>query len=136
MFENDEEEIERSQRIARVIGEVISGKRSLETLGTPPKWQRSRLGAFTVAPDVVLDNTASQDLTVIEVRALDRQGLLFDLARGLSGLGLDIVSAHIATFGEKAVDVFYVRDPFRKKVSNDDAKRHIRERLLDILTPE
>ncbi len=36
-----------------------------------------RLGAFAVAPDVILDNTASQRLTVIEVHALDRAGLLF-----------------------------------------------------------
>ena len=59
--------------------------------------------------------TRSQELPVIEVHALDRPGLLFDLARGLSDLGLDIAWAHIATFGEKAVDVFYVRDRFRKK---------------------
>jgi [protein-PII] uridylyltransferase len=74
-------------------------------------------------------------LTVVEVNALDRPGLLFDLARGLSDLGLDISSAHIATFGEKAVDVFYVRDPFKKKVTNEDAKRHIRERLLSLMAP-
>ena len=48
-------------------------------------------------------------------------------------MNLDIASAHIATFGEKAVDVFYVTDPFGKKVTNEDAKRHIRQRLLDIL---
>ena len=52
---------------------------------------------------------------MIEVHALDRPGLLFDLARGLSDLGLDIAWAHIATFGEKAFDVFYVRDRFGKK---------------------
>ena len=59
--------------------------------------------------------------------------LLFDLARGLSDLGLDIASAHIATFGEKAVDVFYVRDRFRKKLASGDAKRLIRKRLLALL---
>ncbi len=133
MFVNDEEEIEQARKIARLIGDISSGKRSLELLQTARRRARSSVGAFRVPPDVVLDNTASQDLTVIEVNALDRPGLLFHLASGLSDLGLDIASAHIATFGEKAVDVFYVRDPFRKKVTNEDAKRHIRERLLEVL---
>jgi [protein-PII] uridylyltransferase len=133
MFPDDNEEIGQAQKIARVIGDVICGKRSLETLDTVRRRAKPKLDAFTVPPDVILDNTASQDLTVIEVHALDGPGLLFDLARCLSDLGLDIASAHIATFGEKAVDVFYVTDPFGKKVTNEDAKRHIRQRLLDIL---
>ncbi len=73
---------------------------------------------------------------MIEVHALDRPGLLFDLARGLSDLGLDISSAHIATFGEKAVDVFYVTDASKRKVVGDEAKRAIRESLLELLSAD
>ena len=127
---SDGQEIERAQKISHTISDILSGKRAIETLETACTLQKSWLGAFSVTPDVIIDNTASQELTVIEVHALDRPGLLFDLARGLSDLGLDIASAHIATFGEKAVDVFYVRDRFRKKVVSGDAKRLIRERLL------
>ena len=87
----------------------------MDTLETLRKRVKPKTDAFTVPPDVILDNTASQELTVIEVQALDRPGLLFDLARGLSDLGLDISSAHIATFGEKAVDVFYVTCPRQEK---------------------
>ncbi len=130
---SDGEEIERGQKIARTIGDILSGKRSIDTLETVRKRPKPKIDAFTVPPDVSLDNTASNELTVIEVQALDRPGLLFDLARVLSDLGLDIASAHIATFGEKAVDVFYVTDRFKKKVASDDAKRLIREELLALL---
>jgi [protein-PII] uridylyltransferase len=130
---DDDQEIRRGRRIARVIEDILSGKRSMETLQVARKRSRSKVEAFTVAPDVILDNTASLDQTVIEVHALDRPALLFDLARGLSDLGLDIASAHIATFGEKAVDVFYVTDRLRKKVTDDDVKRQIRETLLGLL---
>ncbi len=54
----------------------------------------------------------------------------------MSDLGLDISSAHIATFGEKAVDVFYVTDSSRKKVTGEEAKRHIRESLLEMLSAD
>jgi [protein-PII] uridylyltransferase len=133
---SDDEEIERAQKIARTIGELLSGTRSMSTLETLRKRTRPRLGAFTVPPDVVIDNSASRDLTVIEVQALDRPGLLFDLACGLSDLGLDIASAHIATFGERAVDVFYVTDRDKKKVKDDNRKRFVREHLVQLLKSE
>jgi [protein-PII] uridylyltransferase len=46
---------------------------------------------------------------------------------------LDITSAHITTFGEKAVDVFYVTDLTGKKVDNDARQETIRKRLVGVL---
>jgi [protein-PII] uridylyltransferase len=48
--------------------------------------------------------------TVIEVRALDRIGVLYAIATALAELELDIVVARIQTMGHEVVDVFYVRD--------------------------
>ena len=135
-YSQDSEEILQMQKIARVIGDVISGARSIDGQKVRSSRPKPRLGAFTVPPDVVIDNAGSQDFTVIEVQALDRPGLLFDLSRVLSDLGLDISSAHIATFGEKAVDVFYVTDASRKKVTAEEAKHHVRDKLLEMLSAE
>ena len=134
-YQNNEEIIQ-TQKIARVIGEVVSGARSVDGQKVRASRPKPRLGAFTVPPDVVIDNSGSQDFTVVEIQALDRPGLLFDLSRVLSDLGLDISSAHIATFGERAVDVFYVTDSSRKKVTSEEAKQHIRESLLDMLSAD
>ena len=135
-YYQDSDEIVQTQRIARVIGDVVSGARSVDGHKVRSSRPKPRLGAFTVPPDVVIDNSGSQDFTVVEVQALDRPGLLFDLSRVLSDLGLDISSAHIATFGEKAVDVFYVTDSSRKQVTSEEAKAHIRESLLDMLSAD
>jgi [protein-PII] uridylyltransferase len=70
---------------------------------------------------------------VVQVSGLDRPGLLYELTSALSDLNLDITSAHIATFGEKAVDVFYVTDLTNKKVESDRRKKAIEERLLAVL---
>jgi [protein-PII] uridylyltransferase len=94
---------------------------------------KPRLSAFTVEPQVVIDNTLSDALTVIEVNGLDRPGLLYDVTREISDLNLDIASAHIATFGEKAVDVFYVTDLIGKKITSKTRESAIRERLLKAL---
>jgi [protein-PII] uridylyltransferase len=57
--------------------------------------------------------------------------LLFDLARILASFDIDISSAHIATFGEKAVDVFYVTDQSRKKITREATHKKLREKLLE-----
>ena len=92
-----------------------------------------QLAAFTVEPQVVIDNTLSDALTVIEINGLDRPGLLYDVTREISDLNLDIASAHVATFGEKAVDVFYVTDLTGKKITSATREASIRERLMKAL---
>jgi len=86
--------------------------------------------AFEVEPVVLIDNKASNWSTVIEVNAKDRPGLLYDLAYALYRLKLSIYSAHVATYGERAIDVFYVRDLVGQKVANKVRLRNIEEKLL------
>ena len=63
----------------------------------------------------------------------DRPGLLYDLTSAISDLSLDIASAHITTFGEKAVDVFYVTDLTGKQIISEVRQKAIRERLTGVL---
>jgi len=88
-----------------------------------------RQRAFDVEPDVIVDNQASDLLTLIEVNARDRPGLLYDLAHTLSEEKLSIMSAHIATFGEKVVDVFYVKDASGGKVVQPGPVERLKRRL-------
>jgi [protein-PII] uridylyltransferase len=67
--------------------------------------------------------------TVVEASGLDRPGLLYDLTRAISDLNLNIASAHVSTFGERAVDVFYVTDLMGHKVVNGAREAAIRRRL-------
>ncbi len=84
-------------------------------------------------PQVRIDNRLSNALTVIEVEGLDRPGLLCDLTGAMSDLNLDIRSAHISTYGEKAVDVFYVTDLIGMKITGENRMERIERRLLSVL---
>ena len=84
---------------------------------------------FTVQPRVVIDNKASATHTVIEVNGADRPGFLYTVTRALSELSLQISSAKISTYGERAVSLFYVKDNFGMKVEHETALKRIRERL-------
>lgn len=78
---------------------------------------------------VTVDNTASDFSTVIEVGAPDRIGLLFDVTRTLSELGLDVHLAKVATYGDRVVDAFYVRDELGRKVDDDERIAELRRVL-------
>jgi len=68
---------------------------------------------------------------VIEVNARDRLGLLHDLTRTIADLNLNIVTAVIATYGEHAVDAFYVKDLFGHKIRSAAKLERIEKRLIE-----
>jgi [protein-PII] uridylyltransferase len=94
----------------------------------------SRTRVFTVPPRVLIDNKASVTHTVVEVNGRDRPGLLYEVTRALTEVSLQISSAKISTYGEKVVDVFYVKDLFGHKVEHELKLAEIRERLTGALT--
>jgi len=92
----------------------------------------------SIRPDVRMLQDASQDATVIEVRAPDAFGLLFAIAAGLSDLELDIQVAKIDTLGDRVVDVFYVRTPWGSKLDDAQAReveRSISHRIARLAQP-
>jgi [protein-PII] uridylyltransferase len=89
----------------------------------------SRVKALEVPPRVIIDNTASKVCSVVEVNAHDRPGFLSDVTKAITDLGLQIFSAHISTYGERVVDVFYVKDVFGMKIENETKIRQIRDGL-------
>ncbi len=70
---------------------------------------------------------------MIEVNGRDRPGLLFELTRALTRLNLQISSAKISTYGEKVVDVFYVKDLFGHKVEHPQKLAEIHTALAAVL---
>jgi [protein-PII] uridylyltransferase len=109
---------EKLARLAVLIEQSLSGRlRSLDEL----KHRRTgptRARVFTVTPRVLIDNEASATHTVIEVNGRDRPGLLYDVTSALTALQLQIATAKISTFGERVVDVFYVKNIFGLKVDH------------------
>ena len=124
-FEQDEDELRRGRRIATNIEKTARGEIRLAEIAPAKEARDVRHGAFAIEPEVTIDNTLSGRYTVVEVSGLDRPGLLRDLTSSLSRLNLNIGSAHIVTFGEKAVDAFYITDLTGQKInSRGQAGRH------------
>ncbi|MGD9738054.1 MAG: [protein-PII] uridylyltransferase [Bauldia sp.] len=131
-FPEDEDETRRALRVKKIIEDALEGKIRLPESVATKTQGRSRYRAFTVPTRVVMDNSWSNKYSAIEVSGIDRPGLLYGLTRVLSDLNLNIGSAHIATFGERAVDVFYVTDLIGHKITNPTREATIRRRLEEV----
>jgi [protein-PII] uridylyltransferase len=81
-------------------------------------------------PRVSFDNEISAGCTVIVVEAGDRTGLLYDLARAMGGLGLDVRAAKVSTLVDRAHDTFYVVGEGGGKVADPGVQAGIVDALL------
>jgi [protein-PII] uridylyltransferase len=135
-FEHDEDEARRAARITDSIEKALRGDLRLpEVVATKRATAKARLKAFAVEPEVTINNNWSNRYTMVEVIGLDRPGLLFELTATLSKLNLNIGSAHVATFGERVVDVFYVTDLFGAKITSATRQATIKRALIALLSP-
>ncbi len=121
---------EKLARLATHIEHALGGRLRLrEQLARRPAIP-SRMRVFTVPPRVLIDNAASKYHTLIEVNGRDRVGFLYDVTAAITALGLSIRTAKITTYGERAVDVFYVVDIFGQKVLDETKLARIRTTML------
>jgi [protein-PII] uridylyltransferase len=131
-FEQDDDEKRRADRICTTIEEALAGLTSLPERVAVGGGRRHRYKPFRIEPRIRVDNSWSNKYTAIEASGLDRTGLLYDLTRSLSELNLNIGSAHITTYGERAVDVFYVTDLTGDKIVGPGRQESIKARLAKV----
>jgi [protein-PII] uridylyltransferase len=113
-------------RLAKALETALASPKLPPLPSAEPQRKSS---AFEVAPSVAIAERASSRTTVVEVNARDRPALLAGLAAAIHGCGHTVHSAHIATYGERAVDVFYVTRADGKKLEASDIDE-LREALL------
>ena len=134
-FEHDEDEERRADRVADSIEKALRGTLKLPEVLAKRVAPKGRLKAFAIEPEVMINNQWSNRYTMVEVSGLDRPGLLFALTTTISKLNLNIASAHVATFGERVVDVFYITDLFGAKITAATRQAAIRRALLQLFGP-
>jgi len=135
-YDRDDDEGRRATRIGDMIEDVLEGKLRLPEVVARRDAVRGKTRPFVVEPEVTVNNQWSDRYTVIEVSGLDRPGLLYELTTAISKLNLNIASAHVATFGERARDVFYVTDLLGAQITAPTRQAAIRSALLHLLSSE
>jgi [protein-PII] uridylyltransferase len=118
-------------RLRTTIADSLANRNRLNDRLFAKPLARTRAEAFRIEPAALIDNKASNRFTVIEVNAQDRPALLNQLAYALFQSKVTLHSAHIATYGERAVDTFYVTDLFGGKIEGKARLKTLEKRLLE-----
>jgi len=129
-FERDDDEERRATRIAEIVEKTLRGEIRLPDVVAKRAPLKGRIKAFALEPTITINNQWSHRYTMIEVTGLDRTGLLYELTTTLSKLNLNIASAHVATFGERVVDVFYVTDLMGAQITSPTRQAAIKRALI------
>jgi len=130
------DEPQRLKRLEQAIEDALANRHKLTDKLAQRPLARTRAEAFTIQPVVLIDNKASNRYTVVEVNARDRPALLNALAYALFQSKVTIHSAHVATYGERAVDTFYITDLIGDKVEGAQRLKALERRLLDAAAGE
>ncbi|MGZ5297518.1 MAG: [protein-PII] uridylyltransferase family protein [Actinomycetota bacterium] len=107
---------ERWREFRSLLRKAIDGRVSLEHRMTEKRRHYPERSDTPVT--VAVDNDASDFFTVIEIGAPDRIGLLYDITRTLSEMELDVHLAKVATYTDRVIDAFYVRDSLGRKLQD------------------
>ena len=133
-FPEEPSAIRRREAARQHIKAVLTDQESLEALLAKPRARYPQPPVLSREPTVVeVDNESSDEYTIIDIFANDRQGLLYQITRTLHELGLSIYSSRIATRADQIVDVFYVKDLEGYKITQPERIQAIRNRLREVI---
>lgn len=125
----------RQATVKKHIGEVLRGEVTVESLfgkyanKRPPK----KMIPITAPSKVEIDNNSSDEFTIIDIFAADKQGLLYIITKNIFDIGFSIYSSKIATHVDQIVDVFYVKDTDGNKITDPDMLTSVKQRLLNAI---
>ncbi|MFM9889071.1 MAG: [protein-PII] uridylyltransferase [Rickettsiales bacterium] len=112
-----------------MIAQALAGR--LDIAGELPN--RGRLlpeRRVAIEPQIFIDNQVSAQASVVEINAPDRIGLLHDIIAALEQCQLQVMTAHAATYGARAVDVFYVKDNYGFKMVHQAKIAAVQQALI------
>ncbi|MGB0854150.1 MAG: [protein-PII] uridylyltransferase, partial [Pikeienuella sp.] len=124
----------RHDRLKKSIHRSLRGDIIARDALKPKRRTKKRERPFDVPTTITFDNAGSELYTVIEVDTRDRVGLLYDLTRTLSAANINIFSAVVTTYGEQAVDSFYVKDLFGFKIASKSKQETIEKKLREAIS--
>ena len=95
-----------------------------------------QLKHFAFAPQVTISTDALRQVSVLEVIAPDRPGLLARIGGIFLDFDLSVQNAKIATLGERVEDVFYITDARNQPLADPDLCKRLQAALVEQLSQD
>lgn len=92
-----------------------------------------QLKHFAFPPQVTIHNDAQRPVTILELSAPDRPGLLARIGKIFLEFDLSLQNAKIATLGERVEDVFFITDANNQPLSDPQLCSQLQDAIVEQL---
>jgi [protein-PII] uridylyltransferase len=99
------------------------------------KWKETpaRYRAIKAPVRVIFDNKTSNNYTILEVKCKNAPGVLYRITKIITNLGCQINTANVSTYGDRVVDIFYLKNAFGLKIEDNTTIEKVRNSIFNIL---
>jgi len=122
------------KKIIKYISTGLEGRLNLEK-ELNIKWKEipARYRAIKAPVRVIIDNKKSNNFTILEVKCKNAPGVLYRITKVITGLGCQINTANVSTYGDRVVDIFYLKNAFGSKIDDNKTIEKVRNGIYHIL---
>ena len=121
----------RWERIIEAVPSALAGEFPIEQRLAETRDAYRGEPPAPIPTSVTVDNSGSEDYSILEIRAADRLGLLYAITNVLHESGLDIHMAKVNTLGHEIVDAFYVRRANGRRIEDEDEIERLATHVTD-----
>ena len=99
------------------------------------KWEEipARFRAVKAPTRILVDNKTSENFTILDIKCKNAPGVLYKITKTLTSLGIQINTANVSTYGDRVVDIFYIKNAFGSKIDDERTIEKIKNSISKIL---
>ena len=122
------------KKLIRTITQGLEGDFNIEK-ELSKKWEEipSRFRAVKAPTRVIVDNKTSDAYTILDIKCKNAPGVLYKITKVITSLGLQINTANVSTYGDRVVDIFYLKNAFGSKLDDDITIKKVKSSILEEL---
>ena len=135
VLEDDNNMVRGRERQLEIQQRILHALEKSDELPTLTNWVESRqLKSFDIPTQVIFNQDEKNNRTIMEVLTIDRPGVLSRIGTAMAHCGVRLLGAKIATLGERAEDIFYIRDKNNEPVVNEVKFECLKNTIIETLS--
>ena len=122
------------KKLLKIISQGLEGNFNIEK-ALNKRWEEipARFRAIKAPTRVIIDNNMSDEYSILEIKCKNAPGVLYKITKVITSLGLQINTANVSTYGDRVVDIFYIKDAFGLKIDNNKSMDKVKMSILKTL---
>jgi [protein-PII] uridylyltransferase len=122
------------KKLLKVIAQGLEGNFNIEK-ALKQRWEEipARFRAVKAPTRVIIDNNMSDEYSILEIKCKNAPGVLYRITKVITSLGFQINTANVSTYGDRVVDIFYIKNAFGSKIDDNIAIEKVKQSIFQIL---